>query len=173
MNSTVLTNIIRFVVLVFIQGLLLKRIEFGGFFFENIHVLLYPLFIMLLPLRTTTTVVIAVSFLLGLSIDFFYWSLGIHAAAATATGFFRQAFLAILQPRGGYNLLQSPTRKQMGTPWFFRYAAITLIVHLFIYFSVEAFTFVYIVDILADTIVSFVFSLGLIMMAIYIFDPEE
>lgn len=173
MNSTLITNSIRFVVLVLVQGLLLKRIEFGGFFFENIHILLYPLFIMLLPLRTPTTLVIGLSFLLGISVDFFYWSLGVHAAAATATGFARQGFLAVLQPRGGYDLTHSPTRKRMGTPWFFRFAAFTLVFHLFYYFSVEAFTFVYILDILADTVVSFFFSMALLVVYTYVFDPEE
>lgn len=173
MNSTVITNSVRFIVLVLLQGLILKRIEFGGFFFEHIHILLYPLFILLLPLRTPTTLVIGLSFLLGISVDMFYWSLGVHAAAATGTGFARQGFLAILQPRGGYNLLFSPTRSRMGTPWFFRYAAFMLLFHLFYYFSVEAFTFVYIVDILANTFVSFIFSMALLTVYTYIFDPVE
>lgn len=173
MNSTVITNIIRFIGLVILQGLLLKRIEFGGTFFENIHVFIYPLFIILLPLRTPTTLVIALSFLIGLCVDIPYSSIGVHAAAATATGFVRQGFLAILQPRGGYNLLYSPTRQRMGSTWFFRYAAIVMLFHLFYYFSVEAFSFVYILDILADTAVSFVFSMIALVIFTFILDPME
>lgn len=173
MNSTVITNGIRFIGLVLLQGLILKRIEFGGDFFAYIHILLYPLFIILLPLRTPTPVVIGLSFLLGLSVDFFYWSLGVHAAAATATGFLRQGLLAVLQPRGGYNLLHSPTRMRMGTPWFFRYASLIMLFHLFYYFSVEAFTFVYIKDIFLDTIISFVFSMLVLFIYTFVFDPTE
>ncbi len=173
MNSTVLSNGIRFVVLVLVQGLLLKRVEFGGAFFEYIHLILYPVFIILLPLRTPTTLVIGLSFLIGISVDLFYWSLGVHAAAATATGFMRQGLLAVIQPRGGYNLLYSPSKKRMGAPWFFRYASFVMLFHLFYYFSVEAFTFVYIKDILLDTVVSFVFSMIILMMYVFIFDPEE
>jgi len=173
MNSITITNSIRFIGLVLLQGLLLKRMEFGGTFFEYIHVIIYPLFIILLPLRSPTTLVIGVSFLLGLSVDLFYWSIGVHAAAATATGFMRQGLLAILQPRGGYNLLFSPTRMRMGTAWFLRYASLVMLFHLFYYFSVEAFTFVYIKDIFLDTIVSFVFSMLALMMYVSIFDPVE
>lgn len=173
MSSTVFANGIRFIVLVLVQGLLLKRVEFGGEFFEYIHILIYPLFILLLPLRTPTTLVIGLSFLIGISVDLFYWSLGVHAAAATATGFLRQGLLAVLQPRGGYNLLHSPTKMRMGAPWFFRYAAYIMVFHLFYYFSVEAFTFVYIKDILLDTVVSFIFSMLVLMMYVFIFDPTE
>ena len=173
MTGAVFRNIIRFVVFALVQGLLLKRVEFSGTFFEHIHVFIYPLFILLLPLRTPTAAVIGLSFLIGITVDLFYLTIGVHAAAATAAGFFRQGVLAFLQPRGGYDLTYSPTARRMGTPWFLRYAAMLLAFHLFWYFSVEAFTFVYIVDILADTVVSFGFSLLFVMVYMAVFSPLE
>jgi hypothetical protein len=108
-----------------------------------------------------------------LSVDLFYQSLGVHAAATVFLAYVRPFVLRLIEPRGKYNINYSPTRMRMGMGWFSRYVAIMLAIHLFFYFSVEAFTFVYIVDILLNTVVSFVLSYGMIMMIQLLFDPVE
>ena len=173
MSSQVVTNILRFFGLVLLQGLILKRVEFTGTFFEHVHIIIYPIFILLLPLRTPSSIVVFWSFLAGLSVDLFYYSPGVHASAACLIGFIRQLVLSILEPRGGYNVLYSPTMHRMGQAWFLRYSAILVAVCLFTYFSVEAFTFVYIGKILLNTIVSFVFSMLLLLVYQAVLNPEE
>ena len=173
MNNIVAINIFRFLGLLLLQGLILSRIAFDTGVWQYIHVLLYPVFILLLPLRTPRTLVVGASFLMGLLVDLFYYTPGIHASAATFSGYIRPAVLSWIEPRGGYNVNYSPTQARYGANWFFRYAAILLAIHLFFYFSVEAFTFVYIGRILLNTAVSFAISLFFIFVYMRIFDPLD
>lgn len=173
MSSSVITNAFRFIVLLLLQVLILKRISVGWEGYLYINILLYPLFILLLPFRTPTAVVILLGFLMGLAVDLFYSSPGIHASASVFTAYIRGFVLQQLEPRGGYNINHSPTKERMGAGWFFRYAAILMALHLFFYFSVEVFTYVYIVDILLKTFYSFIFSGLFIIIVMFIFNPQD
>ncbi len=174
MNSTVFWNIIRFFVLLALQGLFLKRVSDGwvtGSLYINIF--LYPLFIMLLPLQTPRTGVLLLSFLMGISVDLFYDSLGVHAAALTAMGYSRAFFLSLFEPREGYKLNAKPTPGDLGMGWFMRYAASMLGLHLLVYFSVDAFSPIYILGILTRTFFTFVSTMGAILIFVFIFMPKR
>ncbi|MBK7409955.1 MAG: hypothetical protein IPL49_20090 [Saprospirales bacterium] len=173
MNNIVLTNVFRFLGLLLFQGLILRRIEFDAGVWSYIHILVYPLFIFLLPLRTPRPLVIFSAFAMGILVDLFYYSPGIHASTATFLGFIRPQVLSWLEPRGGYNVNFSPTRARFGDNWFLRYSAILLAIHLFFYFSVEAFTFVFIGRILLNTLMSFVLSFFFIFGYMRVFDPLD
>ncbi len=173
MNSTIITNIVRFVSLVLLQGLVFKNIGVGWETFPYLHIIVSPLFILLLPLRTPKTLVIFLAFVIGISVDFLYDTLGVHASAAVFTGFARSLVLRMLEPRGAYNMSYSPTIAKVGLGWFVQYVSILMFVHIFFYFSVEAFTFVYIVDILIKTFVSFFASMVFIMIFQLLFNPKE
>ncbi|MCC6724339.1 MAG: hypothetical protein IT258_07490 [Saprospiraceae bacterium] len=173
MNNTIITNIIRFVSLVLLQGLVFKNIGVGWESFPYLHIIVFPLFILLLPLRTPKTLVIFLSFVAGITVDYLYDTLGVHASAAVFTGFIRASILKMLEPRGGYNMTYSPTIRMMGTGWFAQYAAVLMFAHIFFYYSVEAFTFVYIANILIKTIISFIASMAFIMIFQLLLNPKE
>lgn len=158
MNNIVLANVFRFFGLLLLQGLILRQIEFEDEYWNYIHIFTYPLYILLLPLRTPGTLVVVTSFAMGILVDLFYYTPGLHASTATFVGYIRPMILKWLEPAGKYNLNHSPTLERFGPLWFYRYAAIMLGIHLFVYFSVEAFTYVYFLRILANTLVTFVFS---------------
>jgi hypothetical protein len=109
----------------------------------------------------------------GLTVDFLYDTLGVHASAAVFTGFIRASILKMLEPRGGYNMTYSPTVRMMGVGWFAQYTAVLMFAHIFFYYSVEAFTFVYIANILVKTIVSFIASMAFIMIFQLLLNPKE
>ncbi|MEL6635284.1 MAG: hypothetical protein AAFW73_11085 [Bacteroidota bacterium] len=173
MNSTLIAQALRFVFLVLLQVLVFKRLTLGGGNFNYVSVMVYPIFILLLPLRTPSALLIALSFLMGITVDLFYDSPGVHASAGVFMAWIRPGVLAILEPRGGYNLNQIPAKRYLGINWFARYAALLLFGHLFFYFSVEAFTFVYIVDIFLRTLSSFVVSMVFVLIYQFLFDPGE
>ncbi|RRN76776.1 rod shape-determining protein MreD, partial [Pseudoxanthomonas sp. SGD-10] len=67
MNSIFLSNVLRFIILIFVQVFLLKNMVF-----YNLNVpFLYILFILLLPFQTPNWLLFTLSFLLGLIIDLF------------------------------------------------------------------------------------------------------
>jgi hypothetical protein len=147
--------------------------EFQGGILKYFHPILYPVFIMLLPIRTPTTLVVTLGFILGISVDYFYASLGIHASATVFIAFSRSLLLNLMEPRGGYNVNYSPTRRRLGMSWFLRYAAFMLGIHLLFYFSVEAFTFVYIDRILLNFLFSFILSFALLVLYVLLFNPKD
>jgi|APTNR8051073442_1049403.scaffolds.fasta_scaffold00211_37 hypothetical protein len=173
MDRRILNNILRFFLLGMVQVFLLYYItwELGGV--NYLHIQLYPLFIMLLPFRTPPSLAMLLAFLLGFGIDLLYESLGIHAGAAVFTAYCRAGVLRVLKPREGYNITNSPTKAYLGDAWFFRYAALMMALHLFIYFSIEAFTFVYFVQIISKTAVSWTGSMLFLMMLTYVFNPKS
>ena len=173
MNSAVGIHIFRFAMLLLLQGLILKRISAGWMGYVYFDVLLYPLFIILLPLRTPRPLVMISAFLLGLGVDLFYGTIGLHAAASVLTAYLRAFILSQLEPREGYNVNLSPTKAQLGAPWFFRYASIMLGIHLLAYFSIDAFSPVFFTDIVAKTLYSFIFSMFFISIIVLIFNPKQ
>jgi len=159
MNNLVIKNIIRIIGFTLIQVLVLRGINPGGASFNHISIILYPIVIVLLPLRTHNIALLFISFLIGLTIDVFYDSPGIHAATCVATAFLRPYLLDWLTPRGGYNLSYELVPAHYGYAWFFRYAGILLFIHLLMYFSLLLFSPVFFIQILVRTVLSFLFSM--------------
>lgn len=172
-NTIVLRNFLRAVFLLALQVLVLKQINIGGADFNYITIFLYPVFLMFLPMSTPVWLMMVIGFFYGYSIDFFSDSIGMHAAASVFTCYFRAPLLRLLEPPGGYKQGVSPTRNRMGFPWFLRYAGIFMLLHIFIFFSVEVFTLLYIDKILLYTLPSFVVSFIFVMIYSFLFDPVE
>lgn len=170
MNSTVIQNIIRFVVLVLIQVLILQNVEI---FPPYVHFIIYPLFIILLPFGTPAWTLLLTAFFLGLSVDVFYNSFGVHAGAAVITGFIRPFIAGILEPRGGFDAQTAPNKKSMGITWFLQFSGILMFIHLFFYFMLSSFLFSQIGVVIIQTILSFIFSMILIIIHQYLLYPRD
>lgn len=157
MISDVFKNITRFIVLLLLQVLIVKNINLGRYF------ILFPyvLFILLLPFNTPRPLVLVLAFLLGLCIDMFYDTQGMHASACVFTAFMRSFVLDLFSPREGYEEQLKPTITYMGVGWFTSYALLLIFVHHFVLFYLEAFTFHEffrtLVRVLASTFASFGF----------------
>ena len=171
MNSLWSRNIIRTLFVLFIQLVLLKRINLTFGDFNYVHLTIYPVIIALLPYKMNRPLVIVAAFFLGLFVDFFYDSLGVHAGACTFVAFLRYYFLAFISPRDGYKK-DALTSFEYGVPWFLTYMSMLLFAHLLVLYSYEAFSFVYFKEIALRTIFSFIASLFLVMVGILIFNPK-
>lgn len=170
MNNQWPRNIIRFIVLVLLQVLVFQRIDFN---WEYVSILIYPLFILMLPLQTSRLLLIILGFVLGMTIDLFYQSPGVHASASVFTAYIRPFVLKILEPANGYPANAAPSKFHLGANWFFLYAGILLFTHSFFYFSVEVFTYVYFLEILLKTLVCFVISYLLVVIHQFLINPKE
>lgn len=174
MNREILRHIIRGFLFLIIQVLILKRISSGNqWLWLYGDIFLYPSIILLLPIRLARHYVTIIGFLLGLFIDMFYDTVGVHAFALTAMAYARGIILSYLEPRGGYQLTMSPTKQSMGINWLLAYTAISLIVFVFLYFTAQIFTFVYIGKILVKTIITFLLSMTVIMGYHMLFNPRK
>jgi len=173
MNSSTLPIIWRFLGLLAVQGLLLKQMGMAVDL-TYFNVLLYPLFILLLPLQMPAPYVVLLGALIGGAVDVFYASPGVHASAGAFSGFVRGVVIGMFSPKGGFSskeLIFSPAH--VSWPTYLRGAAIFFFLHLFWYFSVDAFTFVYFGSIIGRTAASW--GLTMIFVVLYgaMFNPKN
>lgn len=165
MTIEIIKIIVRFIILVILQVLLFNNIQFSGF----VNPYVYILFILSLPFGTPNWLILVLSFVLGISIDMFSDSAGIHAAACTFMGYSRSYILSLMMPRDGYDESKSPSIKDMGFAWFVTYAAILTVLHHFVYFYMEVFRLSEIFSVLLRVFLSSVFTLLLIIISQYFF----
>lgn len=165
MISDVFKNIGRFIVLVLLQVLIVKNINLGRYFIF----FPYVLFILLLPFNTPKPLVLLVSFILGLCIDAFYNTQGMHASACVLMAFARGGVLSLLSPREGYDESLKPTVSSMGSAWFTSYALMLIFVHLLLLFYIEAFSFTEFFRTLFRVICSSFATFGFIYMLQFLF----
>ena len=171
MNELWRRNIIRGLFLLIVQLILFKRVNLTIGDFNYVHLTIYSLFIALLPNNLPRPILISIGFLTGLVVDIFYDSLGVHAGATTLVAFAKYYILMFLAPREGYKK-DTLTPYLYGVPWFLSYLSIFLFVHLLALYSLEAFSLIYIKEILFRTIFSFIASLFIIMIGMLIFNPK-
>lgn len=173
MNKSIQNSAIRFVLLWALQVLVLKHLywDWDGQAYLQAHA--YVLFIMLLPFNSPRSLTVLLGFIMGLSVDFFYESPGVHTATLTFTAYIRSLVFTILTPREGYNIKDYPTKNSLGDVWFLKYTSLLMLFHLFFYYAVEAFTFVYIGSILLKTFFSWLASVFFILLIVYITNPKE
>ena len=160
MSRTILYNIIRFIVLVFVQVFLLKNITL-----YNISTPYpYILFILLLPFEAPNVLLFALAFLLGLTIDAFYDTPGLHAAACVLLALVRVLFISITVQKDGFDNEPEPTLSIMGFRWFLTYTIILTFIHHTFLFLLEAFNFSDLLLILQRVVTSTVFTVFLMLI---------
>ena len=135
MSRVIFINIVRFVVLVLLQVLLLNKINLGGY----LNPYVYVLFIILLPFETPGWLLLLSSFFLGLSIDLFSGTIGIHTAAATFMGYTRPFVSRIIGSKKEYEPGINPGINDLGFIWFLTYSLILVFLHHFLFFFLEVF----------------------------------
>ena len=172
MNNINVKNAWRFLFLLLLQVAVFKQLNAQWAYSTYFHIFIYPIFLLLLPFRYSKIVLLLLAFGMGISVDVFYNTIGIHASACVFTAFVRPTILSIVKPQSDYDVLQSPNASEYGFVWFLRYASIMLFLHLFFYFSVEAFTFVYIGQIFLKTLGSFLISILFVILYKFIFNPK-
>ncbi len=165
--KTSLLNIIRFIVLILMQVLIFNQINLFGFVTPYI----YPLLILLLPFNINSVQKLFLAFVLGLCMDFFQNSGGIHAAATLVITYLRPFFL-----RYSFGLSYDyQTLKFYNTPFRERLAYISLmiIVHHFVLFALEIFSFSHLLYFLEKTLYSSIFSIFLIIIILNLISKED
>lgn len=127
---------VMFTVLVLIQVLIFNQMHLGGF----INPYIYVLFILLLPVSMPKYQVLLLSFLVGIAIDWFSNTLGLHASATVLMGFLRFPVIKLISQKES-DQSDYPGLKQTGIRWFLLYISIMVVIHHFFLFYVEVFSF--------------------------------
>jgi rod shape-determining protein MreD len=167
MNSTLLVNIFRFVLLLAVQIIIFNNMNFLGY----ISPFPYILFIILYPVNGNKSGLLVASFLLGLIMDMFSNSGGIHTTACLVLAYFRP-FIFKFSFGLSYEY-QTIKLNDVLTPERFSFILLSVVIHHLILFTLEAFQFSFILDVLLRTLLSTVFTLLICIIIIYLIKPNR
>ncbi len=134
----VLQNIVRFIILVLLQVLVLNNIQFLGF----VNPYIYILFILSLPVRTARWVSLLLAFGLGLTIDIFSNTPGMHSSATVLIAFLRNGIINLfINIDEGNN--PTPSYHSFSVATYVKYVIFMVLIHHGALFFLEAFSFVH------------------------------
>ena len=133
----VLQNIIRFILLVLLQVLVLNNIQFLGY----INPYLYILIILALPVQMPRWLSLILAFGLGLIIDAFANTIGMHAFATVLVAFLRSGIIKLFTSiEEGNN--PTPSFYSFGVSAYVKYVVVLVLIHHSTLLMLEAFSFV-------------------------------
>lgn len=166
--SELLKNIVRFILLILLQVFVLDKVVLHGYATPY----LYMLFVLLLPFSMPRWGLMVVAVLLGLCLDAFSNTPGMHAAACLIIAYCRPFVINILSPQGGFETARkTPSVTAMGWMPFMTYAVILVLIHHAVYFSLEVFDFHNLLFLLLKIVLSTLASLVLIILYEMLFAP--
>lgn len=166
MKNILSTNGIRFVILTLVQVLICSHINFLGY----INPYIYILFIALYPTKNNRVLFILLSFLLGLSIDLFSDSGGIHAASSVFIAYARPIILRFSFGIQYENHSIKFNQVEFGSK--LTYIALLTLLHHVITFYLEIFSISKIILILQKTLFSSIFTILLCILITIIFSRK-
>ena len=166
-KNSIITYIIRFVVLVFFQVLLFNHINFLGY----LNPYIYIIFIILAPININKSLFLFLSFALGLSIDFFGDSGGVHAAACLFITYLRPLVL-----RSVFGLsyeFQTIKLNKVSINNLIVYISLLVIIHHIVLFSLEIFNLSLLLLIAKKILLSSIFSIFVITIILVLFRRKD
>jgi rod shape-determining protein MreD len=151
---------------IFVVAILLQVLIFDNILIlRTISPFFYILFLILLPFNTPRALLLLLGFALGLSIDIFTNTIGVHAFACVFTAFIRPGILSLIAPRETLESVSAPRVENMSLQWFVGYAAFMIAIHHLVLFYMEAFTFEDFLFTFLRVILSSILTLTLIVLS--------
>ena len=167
MNSAMLSNIARFFLLLAAQILLFNNLSFFGY----LNPFPYVLFILLFPVNGNKFSLLLASFSIGIIMDMFCNSGGVHAAACVTLAYLRPNFFRF--SFGVSYEYQTIRINDKLTPERFSFILTTIVAHHTILFILETFRINFVFDMLFKIILSSIFTISLVVLMIYLFKPNK
>ncbi|MDR1887711.1 MAG: rod shape-determining protein MreD, partial [Prevotellaceae bacterium] len=134
MNREQLAVVVNFVILLALQIFVCNALYLGIYF----NVLIYPMFILFMPVHYSKSVVLFLSALTGFSVDLLSGDLGLHMAACTAIGYLRPYMLKRISNN---DQIELPSIGRVHVEQYFTYTGILILLHHLILFALETFEF--------------------------------
>jgi rod shape-determining protein MreD len=167
MNSAVIMSFVRFFLLLTAQIVIFNNIDLFGY----INPFPYILFIILFPVNGNKQLLIVTSFLLGITMDLFSNSGGVHATASLILAYLRPSIFKF--SFGLSYEYQTIKINDSLTPERFSFLLLSVVIHQFTLFILEVFQISSLWDILIRTIIGTLFTLLICIVLIYIFKPSK
>ena len=163
--------VIRFIFFILVQVYVLNQIR-------PLHHLVNPyiyfLFILWLPFKIGRLSLMLLAFALGLCLDFFTKTPGLHAAPCVLIAYLRPFMINILIPHEETETnYREPSFRSMGFAPYFTYAAILTFAHHTFLFLLEALQFAGFIYFIMKTLLSVAISLLILLITEFLFDRKQ
>lgn len=134
MGSKTITSFLRIFFLLFLQAMVVSRLQLlDGFVLPWVYIF----GILMLPFDTPRWLVLVIAFVSGYFMDLFTGPMGMHMTACVVLGWLQPMVQRLMSPREGYDAIQAPTIQKMGLSWYLTYAGILTFCHHFVLFYAE------------------------------------
>ena len=167
MNSNFFINLARFIVFVGLQVLIFNNIKLFGY----LDPYPYILFIILYPVNSNKSLFLLSSFLLGLILDMFADSGGIHATACLILAFIRPSVFKF--SFGLSYEYQTIKISEKITSERIVFILVLVFIHLFVLYMLELLRFGLILDVFLRTLLNTVFTSFICILSIYLTKPSK
>lgn len=160
--SLLFKNIIRFIIIMFIQVFVLNKIP-------PLHQFIVPyfyfVFILWLPFKMGRTALLLISFSVGMVTDMFFKTPGLHAAACVLIAFVRPFLINLLLPKEATDWgNEEPSKKTMGAVPYATFLIILTLMHHFYLILLEWMQFGSFLYFIGKLVATTLISLFLIMI---------
>lgn len=135
-NSVIRFGVL-FTILVLVQALIFNQIRFGGY----VNPYIYILFVLMLPIDIRGGLLLLLAFVLGLTVDMFLDTMGMHAAATVFLAFLRPGVIRLISVRSDFEPGTIPSINNQGLRWIMTYSLLLIFAHHLLLFFVEIFRF--------------------------------
>lgn len=165
MNRSTIIQALSFFMHLFFQVLIFKN----AVLFHTAFCFIYIAYLLLLPVETNPLFLMLIGFLMGVVMDMFYDSLGLHALSCVLIMYLRNYWLARLTPQGGYDNSAVPGIAMSGVQWFLVYITPMILVHQTVLFFTEVGGFQYFWFTLVKVLTSTLYTILVILIVQYLF----
>jgi len=164
-NRYTIYKIVSFFVYLLAQALIFNKVVLFG----TAYSFIYIGFLLTLPIELAVIPGMLIGMSLGLGVDAFTNTFGLHAAASVLIMYFRPMFLSGLTPQGGYPAGALPRPNILGLTWFATFALPLIFIHHAVIFFVEYGSFDLFWSTLLKVLASTGYSFVLIAVIQYLF----
>lgn len=166
MNKDLVLRIFFFFGLILLQVILFSKMSVGGYV-----PYIYVLFMIRFPIRFDKAQFLLYSFLLGLSLDFFFNSGGVHAAACTVIAYIRPLVLRFSFGRNYEH--QTIKLSKVSQSARIAYVSILVVIHHIILFSLETFNFNFFLFTLKSILFSSLYTIFMCLLLVALFKNRK
>lgn len=167
MGLSAFIHIIRFIALALFQVIIVNHLNIDG---GLIVPLVYPLALLFLPVTLSRLSLMFIGFIMGIIMDMFTGTYGLHTSAMLTLGYLRPYLLSLFSPREGYDNTKALGPEHYGWLWTVKYIGLAFLVHHFWLFNLENFQFFRIPETQIRVVISTILSLTICLLLLLTFN---
>ncbi|MBU2915584.1 Rod shape-determining protein MreD [Reichenbachiella agariperforans] len=122
-----------------------------------------------MPVDTGAIIQLILAFIVGMIVDVFYNTLGMHAAACLGLVYLKMYWSRVMTPSGGYDAGAKINIRNQGFRWFVMFAYPLILIHSLLIFFIEAAGFSMFWKTLSTAFYTSLFTLAMILIIQYLF----